>query len=320
MAATHQSHAHRGELVAVARTPDPTQTTTVRRRYAQALRAGYQQINALIREFVENRDFLRLDPDPGLTAARPPPSFEFTTDDQKVEGFRDWLMEAQREDVLAVIERGENRYVRQAYETGVRSANADIRQAGFGDPSGEVVATVRQPVHERTLQLLYTRNFNELEGLTDEIGREVARELTQALGEGTGPREAGRRIRDILGTVEDGTPHGAQARATMIARTETLRARHMAAAEQFERFGVERVEPLLSPTACEVCVGIAADAPYPVSEMRSLLPAHPNCRCSWTIVTDQEATAAFYVPVERARLVAASPEPMTPARSHATAV
>ena len=287
-------HGHdRQELVAVAKTDDPTRTKTVRERYAQNLRGGYARINALVREFVGEKDVLGL---AELTAAEPPPDFTFSRDDQKIEGFRDWLDQAQEDEVLDVITRNENRYVRQAYETGTRSANTDIRQAGLGEPETEVAITLQQPVHVNTLQRLYTRNFNELQGLTDEVGREVARELTQALGEGTGPREAGRRITDVIGTVDDGTPRGAMARATTIARTEILNARHMAAAEQYERFGVEKVEPILSPSACDLCLEVAASAPYRVNEMRSIFPRHPNCRCSWTIYTGtSEATASAHV-------------------------
>lgn len=280
---------HQGILVA--HSENPTRTQTVEERYARKLRGRYQDINSLIREFVGRRDVLGLGE---LTAAGPPPNFEFSRDDQKIEGFREWLMQAQRDEVLDVVDRNENRYVRQAFATGMRGANTDIRQADAGSPLPNVSASLRLGVHEQVLQVLYTRNFNELDGLTSEIGREVARELTQAVGEGTGPREAGRRITDIIGTVEDGTPRGAQARATTIARTETLRARHLGAREQYKRHGVELVEPILAPTACELCVQLAAGAPYPVEEMGAHLPQHPNCRCSWTLYRGGEAVTASH--------------------------
>jgi hypothetical protein len=287
------SHDHDAELVAVARSDDPTKTKTVRQRYAQKLRGGYARINTLVREYIGRRNRLGLEE---LTAADPPPDFSFDRNDDKIEGFREWLDGAQEDEVLDVISRNENRYVEQAYETGAKTANTDIRQAGLGEPDTDVATLLNQPVHEETIQRLYTRNFSELQGLTDEIGREVSRELSTALGEGAGPRDAASRITDVLGTVDDGTPRGAMARATTIARTEILNARHMAAAEQYERFGVQLVEPILAPDACAQCIALAQDAPYTTSEMRGLLPRHPNCRCSWTIYTgDAEATASTHV-------------------------
>ena len=173
---------------------------------------------------------------------------------------------------------------------GLVETDADLRAAGWADPAADVTASMQLPVHQDTLQRLYTRNFSELQGLTDEMGRTVARELTDAMAQGQGPRQAADAIVDVLGTIEDGTPHGAQARATTIARTELLRARHLAAQEQYERFGVELVEPILAPTACPECVAIAADAPYRVSEISGIWPVHPQCRCSVTIYTGKQST------------------------------
>lgn len=283
------------EGVLVGTTTDPTRTTTVERRYAQRLRGGYQAINALVREYVARRDYLGLADETAasLTAARRPPNVVFARDDRKIERYREWLAQVQREEVLSAVGPNQNRYIAQAYATGVRTTNTQLRQAGVADPPSNVTPALQIPVHENTIQRLFTRNFSELQGLTDEMGREVARELSQALGEGVGPRGAARRITDVLGSVTDGTPHGAQARATTIARTEILRARHLAAQSQYQRFGVELVEPILAPTACPECVAIAADAPYRTAEISSIWPPHPNCRCSVTIYTgSREATAS----------------------------
>lgn len=307
------------EDVLVSTSSNPTRTQTVEERYGQALRGGYQRINAIIREYVGRRDVLALEGE--LTAVQPPRDFSFQRDDRKIEGFRDWLDRAQEDEVLDVIGQGENRYVRQAYETGVRTTNADLRQAKFADPDMDVAAVTRLPVHERTLQRLYTRNFSELKGLTDEMGRRISRELTEAMAEGAGPNDAARRITDIIGSIEDGTPHGAMARATTIARTEILRARHLGAQEQYQRFGVKLIEPILAPTACPECVAIAADAPYRVDQIGNIWPIHPNCRCSVTIYTGSaDAVAgAIRVPAHRAEAFAEARIPMTPRRLHATA-
>ncbi|WP_324757075.1 phage minor head protein [Haloarcula sp. GH36] len=307
------------EGVLVARTDSPTRTKTVEERYAQKLRGGYQRINTVVRKYVGERDVLGLG-DGELTAVEAPPDFSFIRDDQKISEFREWLDQAQEDEILDVVGEGENRYVRQAYETGVRATNADIRQAGVGTPATNAAVSLQLPIHQDTLQRLFTRNFSELQGLTDEMGRDVARELTESMARGEGPRDAARRLTDVLGSVEDGTPHGAQARATTIARTEMLRARHLAAQEQYQRFGVELVEPLLAPSACPQCVAVAAGAPYKASEISGIWPVHPNCRCSVTVYTGSaEATASAYrVPVEMAETLAASPAPMTPERLHAT--
>lgn len=37
---------------------------------------------------------------------------------------------------------------------------------------------------------------------------------------------------------------------------------------------------------CDECEGIAADGPYSIDEARSLIPAHPNCRCAFVPAGD----------------------------------
>lgn len=42
---------------------------------------------------------------------------------------------------------------------------------------------------------------------------------------------------------------------------------------------------------CNVCLALAAQGPYELDEAETLLPAHPNCRCSWVPADDAEETS-----------------------------
>lgn len=55
---------------------------------------------------------------------------------------------------------------------------------------------------------------------------------------------------------------------------------------------VERLKRVNVRTAgdddvCPVCEGIAEDGPYPINTARTLIPAHPNCRCAFVPVRDR---------------------------------
>ncbi len=39
---------------------------------------------------------------------------------------------------------------------------------------------------------------------------------------------------------------------------------------------------------CNVCQGLADNGPYDLDEAQTILPAHPNCRCSWVPAEDDE--------------------------------
>jgi hypothetical protein len=69
------------------------------------------------------------------------------------------------------------------------------------------------------------------------------------------------------------------ARAFQIADTELARAVTSASMDAYLAAGVNLVDWLDSPDACDVCVDYAANGPYPLADFPGL-PAHPRCRCS----------------------------------------
>lgn len=70
-------------------------------------------------------------------------------------------------------------------------------------------------------------------------------------------------------------------RAFTIADTETARAVSNASMDGYEAAGVEQVEWLTSPGACEICVDYGASGPFVLNDAPGQ-PAHPRCRCSYS--------------------------------------
>lgn len=266
---------------ALAKTPadvDPTRTKTLRKRYAQKLRVGFSDINTEIRRGVRDRDVFGLDVGGDALADRVP-SFRFTTDDQKSEEFLRWLRQQQEQDVLQTISTDRNTWVESAYSRGVQHADTTARQAGVEVPTRPIEATLRQPVHRDTLQLLYTRNFEALEGITNEVSRQVGRELTQGFAEGVNPDEMARRITDRVDKI-------GKTRATTLARTEIINAHSTATLERYDELGVEEVGVKAEFTTagdlrvCPECAALEGEV-LKVEEAKGLIPLHPNCRCAW---------------------------------------
>lgn len=259
---------------------EPTKTIGLRQTYAQRLRGALERIRSAAREGIVERDIFGLETE---ALAEAPPAFDFPRNSEKEEAFREWLDEQLENEILQ--EYGDqNHFIDSTYERALKDANADLRRADVADPS-PVETSLRLPVHEDQLSELYTRNFRALEGLTESIGQDISRELSDGLAAGEGPREIAGRVSEVIGEVDDGTPRGAMARATTIARTELLNSHHRATLTQWEEFGVERVGILLAPDACSLCQSLEAGEPYSVQEAHSLLPRHPSCRCSVRIYT-----------------------------------
>ena len=262
---------------------DPTRTKTLRRRYAQRLRGGFADINTEIRDGVRERDIFGLENE-ALADPLDGRKFRFKTDDDKVEQFRSWLQRAQREEVLEIISRDNNEFIRSGYGRGIKHADARLREQGVEVPQEDLEAVFRKPVHRDKLQLLYTRNFQALEGITDAVDKEVSRVLTQGLAEGVNPREAARRITDRVDKI-------GKTRATTLARTEIINAHSEATLDRFERMDVDEVgvkaewQTAGDSRVCPICASLEGST-FTIDEARGKLPAHPRCRCAFLPVVN----------------------------------
>lgn len=286
------SHPHGYEVMQ----SDPTRTTTLRNRYASHLRGGFDNINAKIRDGIIRRDVFGLGTDALATDI---PAFQFETRSQKVERFRTWLQNNIESDVLSRISTTENTYIRSAYGAGLRHAAARLREQGVNVQAEDLQTAFALPVHEESLQLLFTRNYAALQGITDEMAKQIADRLTIGFARGWGPRRMGR---EIAGRVEA----VGKSRATTLARTEVINAHTESTLNRYERAGVEGVtiqaefSTAGDNRVCPLCASLEGsvrtienvrqgtfdyqaddDEPpslsgtYPVRP-----PVHPNCRCA----------------------------------------
>jgi SPP1 gp7 family putative phage head morphogenesis protein len=128
--------------------------------------------------------------------------------------------------------------------------------------------------------LLLERNIGSLKGLTDSIGKDVTRELTDGMAKGEGIEKLAKRI----GSVAD---IGIE-RARTIARTETLYAFNASAVERYKRHGVERVEWLTAhdDRLCDNCLPLDGEK-FDIGDAPDC-PLHPNCRCTLLPVAPEE--------------------------------
>jgi hypothetical protein len=68
-------------------------------------------------------------------------------------------------------------------------------------------------------------------------------------------------------------------RASLIANTETARAVSNASMDGYATAGIEQVDWLVSPGACQECLDYFTGSPYLLGDAPAQ-PAHPGCRCS----------------------------------------
>jgi SPP1 gp7 family putative phage head morphogenesis protein len=273
---------------------DPTRTITLRANMVHESNRRFNIITTLIRNAVVERDVFGLKPRIHTFEQLPEKAFEFVTDARKVEEFTYWL---ERQVKRGLLDGWPNKYITDAYKRGILRALEEMRKAKYKVPllaeiGGEDVILTLSP-HINTLELLYLRVTSELKGITSQMEQQIARVLAQGFvnkdsyvklakklvatinGKGLGDLS----LTDILGRFIP-----AQRRAEMLARTEIVRAHHLAMVNEFRRWGVTGVTVIAEwQTAgdlrvCPICASREGKI-YTLDEVEGMIPVHPNCRC-----------------------------------------
>lgn len=298
MSSTAHSHSH-GEALA---NSDPTRTSTLRKRYAQKLRGRFAALNTAIRDGIVDRDIFGLDRESlQATPIDDPQPFRFETDARKHEEFMAWLRRQLERGVLNVIDRNDNVYIENAYNSGLQHAERELRKAGVEVPDDSLEATFNLPVHQEAVSLLYQRNYEALQGITEEVARQISRELSDGFVQGKNPRTIARELTDRVDKI-------GKTRATTLARTEIINAHATSTLNRYEELGADEVTIQAEWTTagdrrvCPICKALASRGPVTIEEARTgsfryeadddeppslsgtyarKPPAHPNCRCAF---------------------------------------
>lgn len=267
--------------------------STIRAQYMAEMNKRLRVVKGLIRQSVVDNDCFRLGKNQGvvLTVHAQPAAllapFEFTENPEKVKVFMAWLRGVQDAEVLEVTQRvgrevvahseWQNVYVRRAYEKGIAFAKRKLEEAGLDVPEEEIRAVFNRPIHADSLGLIYTRNFTELEGITEAMDQQISRELADGLSQGKNPRVIARNINNRVDKI-------GITRARTLARTEVNRAQNEATLNRYTEHGVKKTVLLVGPGPCPT--GICDDhaGEYTINEARGITPIHANCNCAWAPV------------------------------------
>jgi len=263
---------------------DPTRTTKLRQRYVKDMRKRFRAVQRLVRETLVDNDALRLKTNTAASQL----TFDFTNDAERVTEFMAWLQEAIDGEILEVVGNAPSAgipadgwqkvYVREAYGRGIEAANASMARQGITLPIQPTMASLlRLPVHQDTIQLLYTRQFEDLRGITRAMSTQISRELADGLATGKNNYQIYRAIAKKFKSI-------GVVRSEILVRTEIIRVHSESVLNQLEELGATVVTPLVefatAADPCERCDGLSGNV-YKIKDARGLIPVHPNCRCTW---------------------------------------
>jgi len=286
---------------------DPTRTTVLRNAFAREMNRRFRQLTQVIRRAVVEEDCFGLQPGFYQLASPGRQAFAFPRSADKVSGFMTWLQGQVDRGILEIRELAQvgvgvegawtNKYVFDSYKRGVIRARYELQKAGFDVPTiqqtGGIEISMSTPFHLDRLGLLYTRVYSGLKGITAAMDTQISRILAQGIADGDGPRLLARKM---IGTI-NGAGMGdlaitdtlgrfipAQRRATMLARTEIIRAHHQATIQEYRNWAVEEVIVKAEwmsagdDRACNRCLD-RDGSKFTLDQIEKEIPLHPNCRC-----------------------------------------
>lgn len=293
---------------------DPTRTTILRNAFARDMRRRFNELIKMIRIGVVIQNAFGL-PAPELSSnieiyQMTPPgpgAFDFPRSADKVRAFMLWLEEQVAKGIITTAEYRQlgtaiddiwtNIYIRDSYKRGIIRANLEMRKAGYNIPSieeqGGIDVVMSGPFHVDRLGLLYTRVYEGLKGITAAMSTQIARVLAQGMADGDGPALLARKLVSTI----NGTGMGdlgitdtlgrfipARRRAEILARTEIIRAHHLATIQEYRNWravGVYVKAEWMTAgdnRVCAECAGMQGEI-FTLDVIENMIPLHPQCRC-----------------------------------------
>jgi SPP1 gp7 family putative phage head morphogenesis protein len=289
---------------------DPTHTTALRNAFARDMKKHFSELIVVIKKAVVDQDVFGLNRNTLQHLQMTVPTqqaFAFPRSQDKVRAFMAWLKKQEDAGILmlkefeqvgdAINDAWTNKYIVDSYKRGVIRARYELNKAGFEVPSmeqtGGISMSMQVPFHIDRVGLLYTRVFNELKGITDQMDSLISRVLAQGMADGDNPRVIARKLVAVINgegvgdlgiTTTTGRFIPAMQRAEMLARTEIIRAHHQATIQEYRNWAVYGVvvkgEWMTAGDGrvCDQCASLQGNI-YTLDEINNMIPLHPRCRC-----------------------------------------
>lgn len=275
---------------------DPTRTMTIRRQWTNDFKKRFNQLKKDIVDLVVTQDVFGLNQQNPYTVNA---SFQFHSLPEQIKAFQGWLKQRVSILLLAGSDTASSwwkKYIVDGFRKGQGRVFDDYKKV---DPNSQHYQFLKQafnnPVSQEKVDVLAARVFSELEGVTDAMGQQITRVLTDGLTQGKNPKEIAKDLTEKV----DGI--GAN-RARMISQTEVIRSFSEGQLDELERMGVAEVGIQVEFSAahkgaCPICQALNGKR-YTLAKARGVIPVHVCCRCCFRPVLATDKTPDEPKPVE----------------------
>lgn len=171
--------------------------------------------------------------------------FDFMTRPQKIAAFKEWLAEQEALGLLQVTggTQWSDEYIESAYKKGAARAYVQANKAKLLESSTIFAATQEQfvrtaffqPETLQKVQLLNTRAFDQLKGISAAMDQQLSRIFSEGLVNGYGPEKIARNIDNAIARID-------RTRARVLARTEIIHAHAEGQLDSYKTLGIDEVQ------------------------------------------------------------------------------
>jgi SPP1 gp7 family putative phage head morphogenesis protein len=296
---------------------DPTRTITLRNRFVTQFRVRFNRINTYITKSILENDCFDIKKTYRIAATTadlpkaPPKNWETQLNamkykelsglpnNEKVDSFMEWFdnsvaaaiyqetKQFQKDKTVEPV--WTNIFIALGYKAGILWARSNIKKAikTYSDLSlnnDDIIKSFKSPAHVARESLLYSKTITDLKGVTATMRAQIRSTLIEGLEFGWNPKKIARKITERVKKI------GIH-RATLIARTEIIRAHHLASIQEYRNYEIRGVKVLAEwltkrdSRVCSLCSPLEGKV-FTLDEVEGKIPVHLQCRCATAPVTE----------------------------------
>jgi SPP1 gp7 family putative phage head morphogenesis protein len=289
---------------------DPTHTTALRNAFAKNMKRRFGELSLVVATAIVKQDCFGLTNSTMALHQMTPPhwqAFNFARNTDKLDAFMKWLEDQVNKGILdvrvlqqvgsSVEANWMNIYLFDSYKRGLARARYEMQKLGLNVPnieeSGGWNFVMGLPMHIDRLGLIYTRMFTDLKGITTQMDTIISRILAQGLADGDSMRLIANKILfaingsgkgDLALKDSIGRNITAEQRALDLARTEIIRAHHLATIQEYRNWGLFNIKVKAEwktagdDRVCPQCMELDGQV-FTLDQIEYMIPLHNKCRC-----------------------------------------
>lgn len=276
-------------------TKDPTRTVVSRKAWIIELNKRFNKLKKSINNFIIVGDDISTN------------AFDYQSNPQAIVEFLAFLnskvdlfiFENEVSAGSTVVDFWQNRYINLPYQRGIKIAQAQLRRLDVplastlqGVQPAPVAGTAQsflgagigsqlvfdRPIHLDAIQVLYTRDYAQLRGVTDVMSAQMSRILADGIEKGLNVNKTAKNLSDRLDKI-------GKTRSKLIARTETVRAYNIGVINEAEELAKEhglsvKFEWFTSEDERVRATHVVRHKKQYTKKQVLNLIGEPNCRCS----------------------------------------